>query len=138
MQVCRSGSREIEPISTEITMTLSYPSWSATLSSSSIMHTQTHTRARARAHTHTHTHTHTYMYTHTMLRKTSHSLELYEQLVCFVMAYSFTDAEERDVCAETMMVPFVDLLNHHSLHHTELRFHTNHLQLVAVRNIQQV
>ena len=71
-------------------------------------------------------------------RKTYHSQQLYEQLVCFVMAYSFTDAEEREVCERTMMVPFVDLLNHHSQHHAELSFHPDRLQLVAVREIRKV
>ena len=71
-------------------------------------------------------------------RKTSHSLQLYKDLVCFVMAYSFTDSEEAGVCGQTMMVPFVDLLNHHSVHHAELSFLPSHLELVAVRNIQQV
>ena len=36
------------------------------------------------------------------------------------------------------MVPFVDLLNHHSNHHAELNFHEEHLELVAVRRIRRV
>lgn len=72
------------------------------------------------------------------LRKTCHSLQLYEQLVCFVMAYSFTDSEEKDVCGQTMMVPFVDLLNHHSHHHAELSFYPDRLELVAVHIIDKV
>ena len=55
------------------------------------------------------------------------------------MSYSFTDsAEDDDVSRQTMMVPFVDLLNHHSQHHAELRFHSSYLQLVAIRDIPQV
>lgn len=72
------------------------------------------------------------------LRKTYHSLQLYEHLVCFVMAYSFTDGDQADQCQQTMMVPFVDLLNHHSRHHVELRFQQSHLELVAVRGIRKV
>ena len=54
------------------------------------------------------------------------------------MSYSFSDPEEEDVCRQTMMVPFVDLLNHHSSHQAELRFLSTHLQLVAVTHIPQV
>ncbi|CAI8044237.1 N-lysine methyltransferase setd6 [Geodia barretti] len=67
-----------------------------------------------------------------------HSLQMYRDLVCLVMSYSFTDsAEDDDVSRQTMMVPFVDLLNHHSQHHAELRFHSSYLQLVAIRDIPQ-
>lgn len=58
--------------------------------------------------------------------------------MCFVMAYSFSDDEESDVCSRTMMVPFVDLLNHHSKHHAELRFYPDRLELVAIRSIDKV
>ena len=71
-------------------------------------------------------------------RRSQPSLQQYLDLVCLVMAYSFTDSEERDMSRQTMMVPFVDLLNHHSNHHAELSFHPSHLELVAVRNISQV
>ena len=56
------------------------------------------------------------------------------------MSYSFTDSaeEDDDVSRQTVMVPFVDLLNHHSQHHAELRFHSSYLQLVAIRDIPQV
>ena len=54
------------------------------------------------------------------------------------MSYSFTDGEEGDLLQRTMMVPFVDLLNHHSLHHAELQFGEEHLELVAVRSISAV
>lgn len=57
--------------------------------------------------------------------------------VAFVMSYSFTDLSN-DPLSQTMMVPFVDLLNHHSKHHVELSFDPTHLKLVAVRNIGEV
>ena len=65
-------------------------------------------------------------------------MQLYEKLVATVMSYSFTDDEEGDPLQRTMMVPFVDLLNHHSLHHAELNFGEDHLQLMAVRRISTV
>ena len=54
------------------------------------------------------------------------------------MSYSFTDGEEPDILQQTMMVPFVDLLNHHSHHHAELNFQEEYLELVAVRDIGRV
>ena len=71
-------------------------------------------------------------------RKTLHSQQLFKKLVSFVMSYSFTDDEEPDILQQTMMVPFVDLLNHHSNHHAELNFHEEYLELVAVRDIARV
>lgn len=71
-------------------------------------------------------------------RKTLHSQQLFQKLVSFVMSYSFTDAEEVDIFQQTMMVPFVDLLNHHSHHHAELNFQEECLELVAVRSIGKV
>ena len=65
------------------------------------------------------------------------SYEVFEKLTAFVMAYSFTD-EGAGFLGQTMMVPFVDLLNHSSRHHVELTFHPNHLQLQAVRDIKKV
>ena len=73
-----------------------------------------------------------------LLRQCSHSLEVYKDLVCLVMSYSFSDPDEDSLLGQTMMVPFVDLLNHHSHHHTELCFLPTHLELVAVRDIHQV
>lgn len=55
-----------------------------------------------------------------------------------VMSYSFTDAEETNFLSQTMMVPFVDLLNHHSEHHVELKFAKSSLKLMVVRNINKV
>ena len=65
------------------------------------------------------------------------SCEVYKKLVAFVMSYSFTD-EGAGLLGRTMMVPFVDLLNHSSQHHVELTFHPSCLKLVAVRNISEV
>lgn len=73
-----------------------------------------------------------------LCRKALHSAAVFRQLVGVVMSYSFTDAEEADVLQRTVMVPFVDLLNHHSQHHAELSFGKKHLRLVAVRGISKV
>lgn len=72
------------------------------------------------------------------------SRHIYEQVTALVMAYSFTDAVEpvkENVLSThnlTMMVPFVDLLNHHYNHHAELTFHPECLRLVAIRQIHKV
>ena len=71
-------------------------------------------------------------------RKSVQSLEFYEQLVALVMSYSFTDGGQEDRLRQTMMVPFADLLNHHSTHHAELRFSREHLELVSVRSLKPV
>lgn len=63
--------------------------------------------------------------------------DVYKKLVAFVMSYSFTD-EGAGLLGSTMMVPFVDLLNHSSDHHVELSFHPKCLRLMAVRNIAKV
>lgn len=88
----------------------------------------------------THTHTHNvYGCVCVFYRESSHYKRLYDQMVCFVMGYSFTDNREHsNVYDQTMMVPFVDLLNHHSNHHVELCFHKHHLKLKTVRDIQKV
>lgn len=54
------------------------------------------------------------------------------------MSYSFSDTEELDPLRQTMMVPVIDLLNHHSHHHTELMFQKEHLLLTAIRDIKRV
>ena len=63
------------------------------------------------------------------------------------MSYSFTDehdaeSDDSEVYSEllqrTMMVPVIDLLNHHYDHHAELSFHNDYLRLVAVRRIKKV
>ena len=58
--------------------------------------------------------------------------------MAFVMGYSFSDGEQTDPLRRTVMVPFVDLLNHHSHHHAELSFMGDRLELVAVRRIKKV
>ena len=73
-----------------------------------------------------------------LCRKALHSAAVFRQLVGLVMSYSFTDAEEEDLLQRTVMVPFVDLLNHHSQHHAELTFGQKYLCLVAVRSISKV
>lgn len=55
-----------------------------------------------------------------------------------VMSYSFTDGREYDFLSRTMMVPFVDLLNHHSRHHVELKFTKSSLLLMVIRDIRKV
>ena len=55
-----------------------------------------------------------------------------------MMSYSFTDEETEDFLGRTMMVPFVDLLNHSSYHHVELTYHPSCLKLIAIRNIGKV
>ncbi len=72
-----------------------------------------------------------------LYRKTLCCLQVYQKLVAFVMSYSFTD-EESEFLGKTMMVPFVDLLNHASKHHVELTFHPNCLKLMAIRDIAEV
>jgi hypothetical protein len=52
------------------------------------------------------------------------------------MTYSFTDVGD-DLLTQTMMVPFVDLLNHHSQNNVELVFHKKYLELVAINIIQR-
>jgi SET domain-containing protein 6 len=72
------------------------------------------------------------------------SFQLYQELVSFVMSYSFTEAtsvmeeeetEERDILEATSMVPVIDLLNHHFRHHAELNARQHYLELIAVRDI---
>lgn len=53
------------------------------------------------------------------------------------MSYSFTDNEAGGM-GRTMMVPFVDILNHSSYHHVELNFDPEALKLIAVRKIEKV
>ena len=62
---------------------------------------------------------------------------VYYKLVSFVMSYSFTD-NEQGLLSRTMMVPFVDLLNHASNHHAELIFCEESLKLMAIRKIRKV
>lgn len=54
------------------------------------------------------------------------------------MSYSFTDEFNKSLLSQTVMVPFVDLLNHSTNHHAELKFGKNALKLVAIRTIKSV
>ncbi len=62
----------------------------------------------------------------------------FSSAVSFVMSYSFTDSKGDDPLSNTVMVPFVDLLNHHHNHNAELSYHPTHLRLVAIRDIKKV
>ncbi|XP_022605720.1 N-lysine methyltransferase SETD6 [Seriola dumerili] len=81
----------------------------------------------------------------------THTLELYTQLVAFVMAYSFQepqeeeeeedDDEEEDEDEKApnppMMVPMADMLNHVSNHNANLEFTPDSLKMVCVRPIHK-
>lgn len=70
-----------------------------------------------------------------------HTLELYQSLVAFVMAYSFqepNEGEDEDEDEEPnppMMVPVADMLNHVSNHNANLEYTPECLKMVAVRPI---
>ncbi|KAM7413907.1 hypothetical protein PAMA_018959 [Pampus argenteus] len=76
----------------------------------------------------------------------THTLELYTQLVAFVMAYSFQEPqdeedddddedEEEKAANPPMMVPMADMLNHVSNHNANLEFTPDSLKMVSVRPI---
>lgn len=77
----------------------------------------------------------------------THTLELYTQLVAFVMAYSFQepqeeeddeeDEEEEKATNPPMMVPMADMLNHVSNHNANLEFTPDSLKMVCVRPIRK-
>ncbi|XP_019957712.2 N-lysine methyltransferase setd6 [Paralichthys olivaceus] len=78
----------------------------------------------------------------------THTLELYTQLVAFVMAYSFQepqedeedeeeDEEEEKAPNPPMMVPMADMLNHVSNHNANLEFTPDSLKMVCVRPIHK-
>ncbi|KAG8012894.1 N-lysine methyltransferase setd6 [Nibea albiflora] len=80
----------------------------------------------------------------------THTLDLYTQLVAFVMAYSFQepqeedddeededDEEEEDAPNPPMMVPMADMLNHVSNHNANLEFTPDSLKMVCVRPIRK-
>lgn len=78
----------------------------------------------------------------------THTLELYTQLVAFVMAYSFQEPQEEEDDEEDeddeekapnppMMVPMADMLNHVSNHNANLEFTPDTLKMVCVRHIQK-
>ncbi|XP_038149851.1 N-lysine methyltransferase setd6 [Cyprinodon tularosa] len=77
----------------------------------------------------------------------THTLELYTQLVAFVMAYSFQEPQdddddeddeeeqERKAPNPPMMVPMADMLNHVSDHNANLEFGPDSLKMVSVQDI---
>ncbi|KAK9517089.1 hypothetical protein VZT92_024982 [Zoarces viviparus] len=81
----------------------------------------------------------------------THTLELYTQLVAFVMAYSFQEPQEEEdsedeeededeeekVPNPPMMVPMADMLNHVSNHNANLEFTPGSLKMVCVRAIRK-
>ena len=62
---------------------------------------------------------------------------MYKQYVGHVMSYSFTE-ERAELLGQTMLVPFVDIINHSSYNNVKLTFHPKHLKLVAVKPIHKV
>lgn len=64
-------------------------------------------------------------------------METYKKHVGYVMSYSFTD-EKAGVLGQTMLVPFVDIINHSSYNNVKLTFHPKHLKLMAVKDIHKV
>ncbi|KAM8892543.1 N-lysine methyltransferase setd6 [Spinachia spinachia] len=78
----------------------------------------------------------------------THTLELYTQLVAFVMAYSFQEPQEEEDSEDEedeeekapnppMMVPMADMLNHVSNHNANLEFTPDSLKMVCVRPIRR-
>ncbi|XP_061679472.1 N-lysine methyltransferase setd6 isoform X2 [Syngnathoides biaculeatus] len=79
-----------------------------------------------------------------------HTLDLYTQLVAFVMAYSFQEPQEEndddddgeddeteEAPTPPMMVPMADMLNHVSKHNANLEFTAETLKMVCVRPIKK-
>uniref|UniRef100_A0A3B5M3Q3 N-lysine methyltransferase SETD6 n=1 Tax=Xiphophorus couchianus TaxID=32473 RepID=A0A3B5M3Q3_9TELE len=76
----------------------------------------------------------------------THTLELYTQLVAFVMAYSFQEPQEEDDDEDDeeqrapnppIMVPMADMLNHVSKHNANLEFNPDSLKMVSVRPLRK-
>ncbi|KAI4825506.1 hypothetical protein KUCAC02_021186 [Chaenocephalus aceratus] len=79
----------------------------------------------------------------------THTMELYTQLVAFVMAYSFQEPQEEEdddkdeeeeeekTPYQLMMVPMADMLNHVSNHNAILEFTLDSLKMVCVRPIHK-
>ncbi|XP_035399674.1 N-lysine methyltransferase SETD6 [Cygnus atratus] len=71
-----------------------------------------------------------------------HTLELYKQLVAFVMAYSFQEPLEEEDEDEKgpnppMMVPVADILNHVANHNANLEYAPKCLRMVTTRPISK-
>uniref|UniRef100_A0A3Q2TPJ0 N-lysine methyltransferase SETD6 n=1 Tax=Fundulus heteroclitus TaxID=8078 RepID=A0A3Q2TPJ0_FUNHE len=78
----------------------------------------------------------------------THTLELYTQLVAFIMAYSFQEPQEEEeddddeeqenkASSPPMMVPMADMLNHISSHNANLEFNPDSLKMVSLRAIRK-
>nr|XP_057931509.1 N-lysine methyltransferase setd6 isoform X2 [Doryrhamphus excisus] len=77
----------------------------------------------------------------------THTLDMYMQLVAFVMAYSFQEPQEEEEDDDDdddvnpanppMMVPMADMLNHVSNHNANLEFTPDSLKMVCVRPIKK-
>ncbi|XP_028263289.1 N-lysine methyltransferase setd6 [Parambassis ranga] len=77
-----------------------------------------------------------------------HTLDLYTQMVAFIMAYSFQEPQDEDDDDDEddedekppnppMMVPMADMLNHVSNHNANLEFTLDSLKMVSVRPIHK-
>uniref|UniRef100_A0A8D0HFA5 N-lysine methyltransferase SETD6 n=1 Tax=Sphenodon punctatus TaxID=8508 RepID=A0A8D0HFA5_SPHPU len=71
-----------------------------------------------------------------------HTLELYQRLVAFVMAYSFQEPvpeeeEDEKTCNPPMMVPMADLLNHVANHNANLEYSSECLKMVTTQPISK-
>ncbi|XP_010142141.1 PREDICTED: N-lysine methyltransferase SETD6, partial [Buceros rhinoceros silvestris] len=71
-----------------------------------------------------------------------HTLELYKQLVAFVMAYSFQEPVEEEDEDEKgpnppMMVPVADILNHVANHNANLEYSPQCLRMVTTRPVSK-
>ncbi|KFV57224.1 N-lysine methyltransferase SETD6, partial [Tyto alba] len=71
-----------------------------------------------------------------------HTLELYKQLVAFVMAYSFQEPLEEEDEDERgpnppMMVPVADILNHVANHNANLEYSPQCLRMVTTRPVSK-
>ncbi|XP_051485210.1 N-lysine methyltransferase SETD6 isoform X3 [Apus apus] len=71
-----------------------------------------------------------------------HTLELYKELVAFVMAYSFQEPLEEEDEDEKgpnppMMVPVADILNHVANHNANLEYSPQCLRMVTTRPVSQ-
>ncbi|TRY54544.1 hypothetical protein DNTS_033408 [Danionella cerebrum] len=73
-----------------------------------------------------------------------HNLELYKNLVAFIMAYSFQepvheedDDEDEKEPNSPMMVPMADMLNHVSKHNANLEYTPECLKMVSIHPIKK-
>ncbi|XP_061863707.1 N-lysine methyltransferase SETD6 isoform X2 [Colius striatus] len=71
-----------------------------------------------------------------------HTLELYKQLVAFVMAYSFQEPLEEEDEDEKgpnppMMVPVADILNHVANHNANLEYSAHCLRMVTTQSVSK-